>query len=417
MSKKIFLSIGLALLLFNLPACGTKMKTENTWVSTDVDFGEKDYEKVTAANNELGFHLMKEIEVDEHHNAFISPTSAFMALSMVYNGADGVTKEEISKVLEVEGMDSSELNKANASLMSMLMKNTNGIQLSVANSIWLNENFHFQEDFSKKNMDYYNAEIQEINIYEDDSVTRINDWVKDATNKRIDEIVEAPLDPDLVAILLNAIYFKGDWTYEFDEKQTENRSFYLRDGKTKEIPLMSLRKKLNYLENEEFQAVKLPYGEKEMSMTIYLPKETSSLDEFSKTLTNENWSTWNASFGEEEGTVLLPKFQLEYEIELNETLKTLGMPSAFDREAVFTKMIDEDVPLWISKVKQKTFIDVNEKGTEAAAVTSVEVVTESAPANPPFHMEVNRPFFLVITDEQTNAILFMGKISEPLEAK
>ncbi|WP_438315695.1 serpin family protein [Sporosarcina sp. FA9] len=413
MTKKIFLYVGITILLFMLPACGTKKKSENTWVSSDVEFGEQDYEKITAANNALGFHLIKEIDGDGQNNAFISPTSLLMALSMVYNGADGITKEEIAKALQVEGMDTSELNKANASLVSILMKSSEEIQLNVANSIWLNEDYHFQDDFAKNNKDYFNAEIQEINIHDNDSVTRINDWVKKSTNKKIEEIVEAPLDPDLVAILINAIYFKGNWTYEFDEKQTEKRPFYLGDGKTKEVLLMSLQKKLNYMENDDFQAVQLPYGDGEMSMNVFLPKETSTLDEFRKNLTNENWLIWDTQFSKKEGTILLPKFELEYEIDLNETLKTLGMTSAFKKDAVFTKMIQENVPLWISKVKQKTFIDVHEKGTEAAAVTSVEMVTESAPADPPFYMEVNRPFFLTITDVKTNAILFMGWISEP----
>ncbi|MFD1926752.1 serpin family protein [Sporosarcina siberiensis] len=413
MTKKILLFIGITLMLFMLPACGAKKKSENTWVSSDVEFGEQDYEKITVANNTLGFRLIQEIDGDEQNNAFVSPTSLLMALSMVYNGADGITKEEIAKALKIEGVDASELNKANASLVSMLMKSSEEIQLNVANSIWLNENYHFQEDFSKNNKDYFNAEIQEINIHDNDSVTRINDWVKKSTNKKIEEIVEAPLDPDLVAILMNAIYFKGNWTYEFDEKQTEMRPFYLEDGNAKEVPLMTLQKDLNYMENEDFQAVQLPYGDGEMSMNVFLPKETSSLDEFTRNLTNENWLNWDAEFSKQEGAILLPKFQLEYEVDLNETLETLGMPSAFKKDAVFTKMIQEDVPLWISKVKQKTFIDVHEKGTEAAAVTSVEMVTESAPANPPFYMEVNRPFFLTITDDKTNAILFMGWISEP----
>lgn len=257
-TNKIFLYAGIALLLFMLPACGAKKKSENTWVSSDVEFGEQDYEKITAANNALGFHLIKEIDGDEQNNAFISPTSLLMALSMVYNGADGITKEEIAKTLQIEGMESSELNKANASLVSMLMKSSKEIQLNVANSIWLNEDFHFQNDFASNNKDYFNAEIQEINIYDNDSVTRINDWVKKSTNKKIEEIVEAPLDPDLVAILINAIYFKGNWTHEFDEKQTEKRPFYLGDGNTKEVPLMTLQKNLNYMENEDFQAVQLP---------------------------------------------------------------------------------------------------------------------------------------------------------------
>ncbi|MCL6574388.1 MAG: serine protease, partial [Bacillus sp. (in: Bacteria)] len=168
---------------------------------------------------------------------------------------------------------------------------------------------------------------------------------------------------------------------------------------------------------ENFQAVSLPYGDGEMSMNVFLPKETSSLDDFKKTLTNDNWKKWSSEFHEKEGTIMLPKFQLEYEVLLNEPLKKLGMMTAFAKGANFTKMIKEPDPLWISKVKQKTFIDVSEKGTEAAAVTSIEVVTESVNLDGPFHMEVNRPFFISITDDETGMVLFIGSISNPQEGK
>ena len=152
-------------------------------------------------------------------------------------------------------------------------------------------------------------------------------------------------------------------------------------------------------------------------MNVFLPKEDSTLKEFEKMLTEDNWKKWNSEFHEKEGTILLPKFQLEYEVVLNETLKKLGMTTAFDEGANFRKMIKEDDPLWISKVKQKTFMDVNEKGTEAAGATSVEMKTTSAPIDGPFHMEVNRPFFIAITNNETGAILFMGSISNPQEGK
>ena len=340
-----------------------------------------------------------------------------MALSMVYNGADGVTKEEIASALQAEGIDVNELNKANASLMTMLHKDSKQIQLNVANSIWLNENFHFQDSFAQNNKDYFNAKIQEIDITSSKSPRLINDWVKNSTNGKIKNIVEDPLQPETVAILINAIYFNGDWKYPFEKANTVKRPFYLSDGTTKDVSLMTLRKRLAYMENENFQAVTLPYGNGEMSMKIFLPKEGISLDEFQKTLTNENWTAWNADFDANEGTILLPKFHLEYDVELNNSLKKLGMNSAFNDDANFSKMIIEPEPIWISKVKQKTFINVDEKGTEAAAVTSITTESGSAPIDDPFYMEVNRPFFFTITESETNTILFMGSISNPLEAK
>ncbi|WP_339227447.1 serpin family protein [Oceanobacillus sp. FSL K6-2867] len=415
--KKI---IGYPMLLLGFVAAASSCGTTNGLdISSDVEYGESDYEQIITPNNELAFNLLGEVDSDEDGNLFISPTSLFMALSMIYNGAEGQTKEEIAKVLQAEGIDEQELNQANASHISLLHKHSEQIELNIANSIWLNNDYQFQGAFAENNKDYFNAELEEMDITDAKSPAKINNWVKQATNDKIEDIIEAPLDPNLVAVLINAIYFDGNWTYEFDEQQTENRPFNLPDGTKKDVPLMSLKENLAYLENEEFQAVSLPYGEDEsMSMNVFLPKENTSLADFQSQLTNKNWNVWKSEFQKKEGTILLPTFQLEYEAVLNDTLNQLGMADAFNEEkANFSKMIETDDPLWISQIKQKTFIDVNEKGTEAAAATSVEMETTSAPVNEPFHMEVNRPFFIAITDDETGTILFMGLIANPQEGK
>jgi len=376
---------------------------------------DDDVEKIASSNNELGLEVLREVSGDG--NTLISPVSLFMALSMVYNGSDGATKEEMGKVLHSAGIDAADLSKANASLMSLLQQDSKKIQLHIANSIWLNQDFHFQSDFAKNNKKHFHAEIQEIDIKNSKSVKKINDWVEESTKGKIEDIVESPLDPDLAAILINAVYFKGNWKDAFDEKKTVKRTFQLANGTSKMVPLMALNKKLPYMENEEFQAVSLPYGDGKWSMNVFLPKENSNLEEFQNRLTPENWEQWRTEFTLKEGTVLLPKFKLEYEVLLNEALKRLGMPTAFDgQHANFSKMIMEPDQVWISKVKQKTYIEVNEKGTEAAAATSVEMKTEMAITDPPFFMEVNRPFFFAIMEEKTGTIAFMGLISDPSKA-
>ncbi|MBO1910244.1 serpin family protein, partial [Microvirga sp. 3-52] len=269
--KKIRMII-LASLLVVITGCGTENKSGGIEISNDVAFGEKDYEKIVSPANELGFKLINEVEADENNNVFISPTSLYMALSMIYNGADGVTKEEIAQVLHSEGIDIEELNKANASMTSVLNKEVENIQLSIANSIWLNDKFTFQKDFANSNKNYFNAEIAEIDIADSKSPEQINKWVKEATNDKIEKIVDSPLDADLVAVLINAIYFKGSWTHEFDKNETKSRPFHIRDGSVKIIPLMTMTEEFSYLENEDFQAISLPYGEGEMSMKVFLPK-------------------------------------------------------------------------------------------------------------------------------------------------
>lgn len=411
--KRISLLLIIMSLFILTAGCGaTDSRDNNSNSFSNVDFGKEDYKKIVPSSNQLGVDLLQIIEADDNGNTFISPISLFIALSMVYNGADGETKAEIANVLKAEGIDVDEMNQANASLMSNLERDSEEIQLTIGNSIWLNEKYQFQDQFAQDNQDYFNAEIQEIDILDSTSADTINDWVSNSTDNKIEEIVKNPLNDKLVALLINAIYFKGSWQFEFDKNQTEERTFYLEDNTTREVQSMTLETELDYLENEFFQAVSLPYGEGEMSMNVFLPKENYTLQEFKTMLTVEQLIKWNSEFHRQQVNLSLPKFQLEYEVILNETLEKLGMPSAFNSEvANFTNMTKEGKHIFISKVKQKTFIDVNEEGTEAAAVTSVETAEESAPASQ--YMEVNRPFFITITDEKTEAILFMGSISNP----
>ncbi|MCJ7842457.1 serpin family protein [Lederbergia sp. NSJ-179] len=419
MKHRIIIPLLISVFILSMTGCGTMSNQDGLAIASDVDYGKDDYQKINSANNELGFQLLSKVVPDDEGNIFISPTSLLMALSMVYNGADGETKDEIAKALQTEGIDVEDLNKANASFMSMLHNRSKQVELNVANSIWLNEHFHFQKHFKTNTQDYFNAKIQEVDITDSKTPNKINDWVQQSTNSKIEDIVDSRLDPNIVSILINAIYFKGDWTYEFDQKLTEDRPFHLKDGSTKDVPLMTVKEKLAYMENDDIQAVTLPYGEKqEMSMNVILPKESTSLEKIIPLLTNENWQAWKTEMKPQEGTVMLPKFQLEYETILNESLEKLGMKTAFqENTANFSKMIQEDESIWISQIKQKTFIDVNEKGTEAAAATSVEMKITSALIDGPFIMEINRPFIIMITDHRTDAILFLGAIRNPMEGK
>jgi len=409
--KKIAYPFLLASFILLLVGCGTKDGLE---ISSDVVYGKEDYNKITSSQNELGLDWLQHVEKDKNGNAFISPTSLYMALSMVYNGADGVTKEEIAKVLHGNGLNNVEMNKANASLMSMLHNHSEKVTLTVANSIWLNNQYHFQNEFSKNNQDYFNAKIQEIDVKNPDSPTKINDWVKKATNNKINDLVDSRLRPDFITILINAVYFKGEWQYKFNKKDTENRTFHLEDGSNKAVPMMKQNEELDYMENESFQAVSLPYGKGEMSMKVFLPKGNMKIEDFEKMFTMDNRKRWNGEFLPRKGTIMLPKFTFEYDVMLNDTLKLLGMKSAFDSGANFSKMIEEKIPIWISDVKQKTFIDVNEEGSKAAAATSVGFVKSAPSREEPFKMVVNHPFLFTIEDNSTGAILFMGVISNPV---
>lgn len=408
MKKILILWISLVLLL---AACGSEYN--GTEKESEMSTENQDIPTLTEANNQLAFDLLSNVEVDDAGNLFLSSTSLYFALSMAYNGADGETKQEMSKLLGFGESGLEALNASNYALLQTLIEEKDDIELHIANSLWLNQNYQFEDAFRKQTEDYYQATIEEIDVSNEESRATINQWVEDQTNERIKDIIKDPLDPNLVSILINTIYFDGNWMYPFDVSLTATEEFKLEDGSTKNVDMMLLAEDLEYLRTSEFQAVSLPYGEGEMSMKLFLPLEGKSLEE---SFTLENWQEWQAGFQVEAGQVKLPTFELEYETTLNAALQSLGIEKAFDeQEADFSKMVAETDDMHISNILQKTFLLVDEEGTEAAAATAVEFETTSAPINEPFNITFNRPFYLFITDNETDTILFSGKIANPTE--
>lgn len=403
----------LSFLILLLAACGTT----NNGMEQDFNMSteNQDIPTLTNANNQLGFDLLSLSEADEEGNIFISPSSLYLALSLANNGADGETKEEMDKLLGFSTDETNVLNETNHALLKGLTEEKEGIDLHIANSIWLNQNFSFQDDFSQQMEEYYQAKIEEIDVMDPNAADEINQWVEEQTNNRIQDIVESPLNQDLIAFLINTIYFEADWMHPFNPELTTTENFHLADGSSIDVDMMTLSEELDYFEKDGLQAVSLPYGEGEMNMQLFLPEEGADMEAFQEQFTLENWEEWQEAFSSREGQVKMPAFELEYEASLNDTLQSLGMTTAFDEQADFTKMVEETDEVWISDVKQKTFLLVDEEGTEAAAATSVEIETTSAPmpTDEPFLMEINRPFFLFITDDETGAILFAGKVASP----
>jgi len=404
----------LTMVLLLIVGCNIQKSEGISVIKDHVDFGEQDYEKIVWKSNQLGFHLLNQVKRDENKNTFISPASLYMLLSVIYNGADGQTKEEMADFLGVDSYDDEDINKANASLLHSLYKETKKLSLQIGNSLWLRDQLNFDEEFTKRAVDYFNGEIKSVDMSKEETVQEINTWVRKATEGKIEEIIEGPLDSQLVTVLINAIYFKGDWKYAFDESQTMDGFFMGEQGERNDATFMKLDRRLSYLETEDFQSVSLPYGNGEMSMKIFLPKEGKSLDSVIKELNVRNWKKWSRKYVAKKGTLLFPKFTLEYETTLHETLIDLGLGSPFNPStADFSRLIQGDQDMYIDLIKQKTYIDIHEKGTEAAAVTSAQIRLTSAPMDSPFYMMVNRPFFFTINDEETEAILFMGAMHLP----
>lgn len=412
MKKQLMVGFSLCLLM---SGCGQLSDDTGTEIADDVEFGKDDYQDITLSVNALGMEVLPDIEPNSNGNRFMSPTSLYMALAMAYNGADGKTKEEIAQVLNTE-LAVEDMNRANASLLALLNKDHEGIMLNVANSMWLHGEHELQEAFAISSQDYFNAELQQVDVTSPKAADKINSWVENATKGKITDMVASPLNPDFVIMLLNAVYFNADWQYAFDKKQTVAAPFYTNNGKGVEKQFMKMEKELDYLETDEFQAIALPYGEGDMSMTVFLPRKNTTLEEFTRSMSSEKWESWKEAFNEELVNVQFPKFKLDYEVELNAVLTKLGMDTAFKKGANFSKIVQEDTPLWISLVKQKTFIEIDETGTEAAAATGVDIDTDSAGPESTLMM-IDRPFFIAITDEQTGAILFMGSINDPAVSK
>ncbi len=364
------------------------------------------------ANLEFGLNLWREIvEESQEENVFISPTSIAFALGMLYNGADGKTQAEMATALQLQGMSLDEINQANLSLLDSLSQDKEGVKLTIANSLWAKEGVSFKPEFLENNRQFYQAKIQELDFNNPETITIINNWVKENTNGKIEEIID-DISAENILFLINAIYFKGIWQNEFDKNNTQNLPFYLADGSQKNHPMMSRNGQYPYYENEKFQGISLPYSDSELSMYIFLPKPDSNLPNFLRELNSENWKQWQSNFTKSEGNIQLPRFKLEYEIELNNTLKKLRMNSMFDRnQANFKSMTESQAS--VDTVKHKSFIEVNEEGTEAAAATSIGVRSTSIGLFQPFSMIVDRPFFFAIYDNSTNTILFMGSIFEP----
>lgn len=374
-------------------------------------YEEDDYQKIAEANNRFAFDLHEQlVQVDQNDNIFFSPISIHMALSMTANGASGDTEKQMLDVLHSDHMSIEQLNRGHASFLDLIAKKDYGVTLNIGNSLWLKEDYPFVKNFVDDVNGYYRAEVNEVDFLQEKTKGEINNWVKNKTNNKIDKIVEQ-IDPSTVLYLINAIYFKGDWDSPFNDALTYEDSFTLPDGNTKRTPFMVQDGEFNYFENNHFQAIELPYANHDASMFIFLPKEDVNLEQFYDNLSLEAWNSWKSQFAKREGTITLPKFQMEYETVLNDILMELGMTDAFTASADFTNMVDGG-GVAVSEVRHKSFIEVNEQGTEAAAATSVAVVELAAPVDS-FTMHVNRPFFFLIEENSSQMILFMGEVSEP----
>ena len=366
------------------------------------------------AHLDFGFALFDQLRQESpDQNVLVSPTSVALALAMAYNGAGGETQTAIANALKLHGLDIEQINQGNQALTQYLTQLDPEVALDIANSLWVNQDLPVRADYIAQMQASYAAEVAALEFGTPAATDRINNWVKERTRDRIPTIVDQ-LPADQLLVLVNAVYFKGAWSEAFEPEQTRDRTFTLASGEAIQHPLMAQQGDYLYLETDQFQAVSLPYGNESLSFEVILPAQGTDLTDLAAELTPENWQRWMGELRSRPGQVQLPKFQFDYEADLIPALKALGMGIAFEPgRADFSGLTELEA--FISQVRHKTFIEVNEAGTEAAAATAIGIMPTSMPMPPadPFEMVVDRPFVAAIRDRNTGVLLFVGAIVDP----
>jgi serpin B len=347
-------------------------------------------------------------------NVFISPLSASIALGMTMNGAVGQTYEEMRATLGYGAMSRDEINANYKSLIALLQGLDAKVDFRIANSIWTRQSFAALVDptFVQDARNYFDASVTSLDFTATSAPATINAWAKTSTNGKIDKVIESISDT-LVMFLMNAIYFKGDWRNGFDKAKTQPEAFRTMGGATVQVPMMHQVETMRYANIGDRTAVELGYGGDAFAMTIILPAPNESVNDLAATVTPALWQSLDAASREQEVDLTMPRFRLEWKGQFKEPLKTMGMRQPFvEGGADFSRLSpSRGTELFISFVQQNTFVDVNEIGTEAAAVTTVGIGLTSMPVRPV--VRVDRPFLFVIRERLTGTLLFVGKIVEP----
>ncbi len=377
------------------------------------DGKDADKESVVEGNSEFALDLYAQLK-GKDGNLFFSPYSISGALAMTYAGARGKTAEEMADVLHFT-LGQEKLHPAFARLTGDLQTAGPGIELNIANALWGQRGYKFLETFLDLLKKSYGAGLHEVNFKGETEQARqtINKWVEDQTKNKIKNLIQrGVLDPDILLVLTNAIYFKGDWVKKFDKKLTKDAKFSVKADKTVKAPLMYAKNKFKYKEMESLQVLELPYSGKKMSMVVLLPRKVDGLAGLEAGLSAENLQKWTTGLREKKVKVYLPKFKMTCEFALAQTLSAMGMPTAFSQAAADLSGIDGTDLLFISAVIHKAFVDVNEEGTEAAAATAVPAKAKGRPRPEPV-FRADHPFLFLIKDTRSGSILFMGRLVNP----
>jgi serpin B len=347
-------------------------------------------------------------------NLCLSPLSLEMAMAMVANGAEGVTRSEILDAMGWEGLSMSQVDRLQQQRLQLLQGNED-VTIALANSLWVNKQAgSVKRSFIKTNKSYFGAEVTRL-PFNAAATERINRWCATHTNDKITSILEQ-VNPAVQMYLINALYFKGTWINRFSTSATRPDAFTLADGSTEQVPMMHQKSYYDYAELADCQLIDMPFisvGEAQYSLYVALPAEGVSADSLLGGLNGQVWNEWKAQLRSQDVRLSLPKFRVEYTSVLNGTLQALGITHAFSAgQADFSGILQKS--LCIDMVLQKTYFDVTESGAEAAAVTAIAMMRSSLPAPHEVKvMTVDRPFLFVLAEKKSGSILFIGKVENP----
>jgi serpin B len=366
-------------------------------------------------NNEFALDLYAKLSQQEDGNLLMSPYGISTALAMTFAGARGDTETEMAKVLHFD-LPQDQLHPAFAAIIRRMNQGDDRpYQLSVANRLWGQKDYKFLPEFLATTNKHYGAELATVDFARQTEPTRqaINRWVEERTQDKIKDLIPSDVLDSLTRLVLtNAIYFKGSWKYEFEERRTRDLPFTLSAENKVDVATMFQKNKFKYTQQPGVQVLEMPYSGDELSLVVLLPEKADGLAELEESLSTKKLAVLTSGLRETEVSVFLPKFKMTCDFDLSRTLASMGMPLAFSRKADFSGMTGV-TDLYISAVLHKAFIDVNEEGTEAAAATAVVMTRKGAAIRPNPIFRADRPFLFLLKDTETNSILFIGRVMDP----
>jgi serpin B len=362
---------------------------------------------------QFAFYLFSQAIKNSKENVLVSPFSAHAALSMTLNGAGGNTRRQMSQVLGVSTDHLQYFNQHEQAVFETLKKNDQ-VQLQIANAIYTDLSLPMQKTFMETCKRFYGAEAHSEDFSNPDTVNKINAWCDQKTHGKIPTILKSLTENEKI-VLLNAIYFKGTWQKQFDKNLTQDDQFSSLSDGLLPIKMMHQNGTMQYMRGKNFQSVSLPYNGRKQRLIVFLPDKDADWSAFQSQFNESSWNEWQPRYRNVRVNLSLPKFKINYFTLLNRSLIAMGMPDAFNKaSANFFNMVPTG-KTWISRVLQKTFMDVNEEGTEAAAVTAVVISNQRAifHEDQVIEFRVDRPFVVVLLDDETGEILFLGSIVKP----